>query len=130
MYVSKSLGESGMSLIEVLAAMVVLTLGVLGLAPMMAISIDGSVSSDNITSLVASAQEQIEAKLAEGITGPMPVTEINSAGDGMYSITTVVTDATIDTLVPDRVYKVDVSVNWYENGVNRSLGFVTYTAKP
>ena len=124
-------GQSGLSLPEVLAAMVVLSLGILGLAPMMAISIDGSVLSENVTTVVATAQEKVEGMLAEGISAPMPYTSTELYGDGKYSITTYVTDATIDTMVPDHVYKIDVSVAWTEkDGVNRSMGFVTYTAKP
>ena len=123
--------QSGLSLPEVLASMVVLSLGILGLAPMMAISIDGSVLAENVTTVVAQAQEKVEAMLAEGITAPMPFTEVDLYDSGKYTITTVVTDATVDTLIPDHVYKIDVSVAWTEkDNVNRSMGFVTYTAKP
>lgn len=121
--------ESGLSLPEVLGAMVVLSLGILGLAPMMVISIDGSVHADNITAVVASAQERVEARLAQGVTGPLPVTEVEVIDAGKYTVTTVITDATIDTLIPAHVYKIDVSVNWLDNNVTRSMGFVTYSAK-
>lgn len=124
-------GEAGLSLPEVLAAMVVLSLGILGLAPMMAISIDGSVHADNVTSVIATAQERVEAKLANGIVGTLPITETEQQDNGKYTITTVITDATIDTLIPEHVYKIDVSVNWMDDdSVGRSMGFVTYTAKP
>lgn len=109
--------------------MVVLSLGILGLAPMMVISIDGSVHADNITAVVASAQERVEARLAQGVTGPLPVTEVEVIDAGKYTVTTVITDATIDTLIPAHVYKIDVSVNWLDNNVTRSMGFVTYSAK-
>jgi prepilin-type N-terminal cleavage/methylation domain-containing protein len=123
--------QSGLSLPEVLAAMVVLSLGILGLAPMMAISIDGSVHADNVTSVIATAQQRVEEKLANGIVGALPITEIEQQDNGKYTITTVITDATIDTLIPEHVYKIDVSVNWMDDdSVGRSMGFVTYTAKP
>jgi len=128
---SKMRDDSGLSLPEVLAAMVVLSLGILGLAPMMAVSIDGSSLSENVTTVVASAQEKVEAMLAVGVTGPMPITDVDIQQNGKYTVTTLVTDATVDTLVPEHVYKIDVSVAWSERGgVNRSMGFVTYTAKP
>jgi len=127
----KHRNESGLSLPEVLASMVVLSLGILGLAPMMAISIDGNELADNVTTVVAIAQERVEAMLAVGITEPMPYTDVEQFQEGKYTITTVVTDATVDTLVPDHVYKVDVAVAWMErDNVNRSMGFVTYTEKP
>lgn len=111
--------------------MVVLSLGVLGLAPMMAISIDGSVHADNVTSVIATAQERVESRLANGIVGTLPITETEQQDNGKYTITTVITDATIDTLIPEHVYKIDVSVNWMDDdSVGRSMGFVTYTAKP
>lgn len=129
--VSVADSESGLSLPEVLAAMVVLSLGILGLAPMMAISIDGSVHADNVTSVIATAQERVESRLANGIVGTLPITETEQQDNGKYTITTVITDATIDTLIPDHVYKIDVSVNWMDDdSVGRSMGFVTYTAKP
>lgn len=123
--------EAGLSLPEVLAAMVVLSLGILGLAPMMAISIDGSVHADNVTSVIATAQERVEERLANGVVGTLPITVTELQDNGKYTITTIITDATLDTLIPDHVYKIDVSVNWMDDdSVGRSMGFVTYTAKP
>jgi prepilin-type N-terminal cleavage/methylation domain-containing protein len=123
--------QRGLTLPEVLASMVVLSLGILGLAPMMAVSIDGSVLAENVTTVVSSAQEKVEAMLAEGMTEPVPYTDVELYDGGKYTITTVVTDATVDTIIPDHVYKIDVSVAWTEKGdLNRSMGFVTYMQKP
>lgn len=122
--------QKGLSLIEVLAAMVVLTLGILGLAPLMAISVRGSVHSENITSVVAAAQEMIEQKIGAVGFPTMPYVQTSTFDGGKYTVTTRITDNTVTSSIPAHVFKVDATVNWTDaSGLARTLTFTTYTTK-
>lgn len=124
------LNQKGLSLVEVLAAMVVLTLGILGLAPLMAISVRGSVHSENITSVVAAAQEMIEQKIGAVGFPTIPYVQTSTFDGGKYTVTTKVSDNTVLSSIPEHVYKVDATVNWIDaSGLQRTLTFTTYTTK-
>lgn len=123
--------RSGITLIEILAAMLVLSIGVLAMAPMMVLSVTGNRFSEDVTTVAAAAQRTIEEKIAQGTFATMPFQEISYAGDSTYRITTLVTDQTVDPDVPANVYEVSVTVNWMDDsGVDRNLSFITYMSKP
>jgi len=123
-------GQKGVTLIEVLVAVIILSIGVLGLAPLMAISVSGSVRGENVTSVVAAAQQLIEAKIGATGFATIPYTETDTFENGKYAATTTVTDDTVDPSIPAHVYRVDVDVVWTDDmGVERLLTFTTYTTK-
>lgn len=124
------IGESGITMIEVLAAMIVLSVGILAMAPMMVLSITGSRFSNDVTTIASAAQERIEAEIAKGGTyAVMPYTQTEMV-DGKYSVMTEVLDETVDASIPSRVYKVDVTVGWTDDaGVSRTMLFTTYAMK-
>jgi len=123
-------GESGITMIEVLAAMIVLSVGILAMAPMMVLSITGSRFSNDVTVIASAAQERIEAEISKGgsyASMPFMRTEVV---DNKYSVTTEVRDETVDGSIPSRVYEVDVTVGWTDDaGVSRSMLFTTYAMK-
>lgn len=119
----------GITLVEVLAAMLILALGILALAPMMALSVTSSRSSVQITAIAAEAQASIEERIGAGNFGTMPFSETQIV-DGKYTITTDVRDDSVDPSIPSRVYEVTVTVLWQDDKeVGRNLSFITYIQK-
>ena len=122
--------ESGITMIEVLIAMLVLSIGVLALAPMMVLSITGSRFSNDVTVLASAAQRNIESQISKGTFPTMPFTETQVSDNGKYTITTEVLDETIDASIPRRVYEVNVTVAWVDDAnLERSIMFTTYATK-
>lgn len=122
--------QSGLTIVELLAAVLVLAIGVLGLAPLMALSVRGSVRGENVTNVVAAAQQLIEKKIGAVGFPTMPYTHTDTFENGKYAAITTVTDRTVDSSVPVHVYRVDVKVLWTDDtGVERIMNFTTFTTK-
>lgn len=109
--------ESGVSLIEGLAGMIMLSLGLLTLLPLATISISGNELARDTADAAAVLQNQIERLRTE------PVIVDGSEVDpetGMYSYWWVETD-------PNGLQKVHVEVIWYTDlGVARYQRATTY----
>jgi Tfp pilus assembly protein PilV len=122
--------EAGLTIVELLAAVLVLSIGVLGLAPLMALSVRGSVRGENVTNVVAAAQQMIEKKIGAVGFPTMPYTHTDTFEDGKYAAITTVTDRTVDSSIPDHVYRVNVEVMWTDDtGLERHMHFTTFTTK-
>lgn len=122
--------QSGLTIVELLAAALVLSIGVIGLAPLMALSVRGSVRGENVTNVVAAAQQMIEKKIGAVGFATMPYTHTDTFEDGKYAAITTVTDRTVDGSVPEHVYRVNVEVMWTDDtGLERRMNFVTFTTK-
>ncbi len=123
-------GEKGLTLIELLVAAIVLSIGVLGLAPLMAISVRGSVRGENVTNVVAAAQHMIESKIGAVGFAVIPYVQKDTFDSGKYTTVTTVTDKTVNSSIPAHVYRVDVDVVWTDDGgMQRNITFTTYTTK-
>ena len=121
--------QSGITLIEVLAAMLILAIGILALAPMMVLSVTGSRFSNDVTTLASAAQQRIEAEIARGKYPAMPYTQTETV-DGKYEVQTDVRDNTVDGSIPDRVYEINVTVRWTDDTeLARTMMFTTYATK-
>ena len=122
--------DSGLTIVELLAAVLVLAIGVIGLAPLMALSVRGSVRGENVTNVVAAAQQMIEKKIGAVGFPTIPYTHTDTFDDGKYAAITTVTDRSVDSNVPEHVYRVNVEVLWTDDtGLERRMNFVTYTTK-
>lgn len=129
MKTKKKLTESGFTLIEVMVSMIILSIGVLGLAPLMAVSVTGNSFSNEATRANVIAQDQIEELKNVVAFGALPFTDSASV-DGHYSYTARVDDTGSDGTVPAGVYKIFIRVNWTDQaGVPRRLEFYTYKTK-
>ncbi len=125
-----SRSESGLTIVELLAAVLVLSIGIIGLAPLMALSVRGSVRGENVTNVVAAAQQMIEKKIGAVGFPTMPYSHTDTFEDGKYAAVTTVIDRTVDSSVPEHVYKVNVEVMWTDDtGLERRMNFVTFTTK-
>ena len=122
--------DKGTTMIEVLAAMIILAIGVLGLAPLMTLSINGNQFASQVTTVVARSQQRIEGLVGRGGYGTMPFRSVETYDD-KFTSTTTVTDNTTDGSIPAKIYQIDIVVEWIDDaGVTRSLSFTDYSPKP
>jgi Tfp pilus assembly protein PilV len=123
-------GEAGITLVEVLAAMVILSVGILAMAPMMVISIHGNTFSTEVSEIASAAQLSIEEQIGAKSFASMPYVQCDSLENGKYEVVTVVTDESVDASIPAHVYQIDVTVNWTDDAaVGRSMTFSTFASK-
>jgi len=122
--------QAGITLIEVLAAMVILAVGILAMAPMMVVSINGNTFSREVNDIASAAQLSIEEQIGENSFASMPYVQCDSLRSGKYEVLTVVTDDSVDPSVPGNVYEINVTVSWKDDAaVDRSMTFSTYASK-
>lgn len=120
--------DSGFTLIEVMVSMIILSIGVLGLAPLMAVSVTGNSFSNEATRANVIAQDRIE-QLKNMAFGGMPYSDSTSS-DPYYGCLARVDDVTSDANVPAGVYRINVRITWTDqSGVDRRLHFYTYRTK-
>jgi Tfp pilus assembly protein PilV len=124
------LNSKGLSLLEVLISMLILTFGVLGLAPMIAISIFGNTYSNQVTLADAIALDRFEEIRKWAYVSPIPYSQTTDNLDRIFTRQTIINDNVSDGTIPLGVYKIQVVVNWTDHkGVPRSVSYYTYKAK-
>jgi type IV pilus assembly protein PilV len=124
------LDEKGMSLLEVMIAMLILALGVLGLAPMIVVSMYGNSYSNQVTVADAIAMDRFEEIKTWFQISPLPFTETVDNVQRIFTRQTQVDDSTTDGSIPAGVYRIEVIVSWTDQeSVPRSVTYFTYKAK-
>jgi prepilin-type N-terminal cleavage/methylation domain-containing protein len=124
------LDEKGMSLLEVMIAMLILALGVLGLAPMIVVSMYGNSYSNQVTVADAIAMDRFEEIKTWFQISPLPFTETVNNVHRIFTRQTQVDDSTTDGSIPAGVYRIEVIVSWTDQeSVPRSVTYFTYKAK-
>jgi len=124
--------QSGLSLLEVLIGMIVLAMGLLGLAPMLVMSIEGNVMSRDNTVAANLAKQQVEQY--EGMNSlpaiPFTLQETGLAG-GRYTRSTYIRGHATDASIPTGVYQIDVTIAWTDNqNVPRTTQYSTFILEP
>jgi Tfp pilus assembly protein PilV len=120
-------GEDGISLLEVLVSMLILAFGLLGLAPMMMMSIEGNVISRDHTIAANLLKEKIEFYEAADTLPTLPYRESESGLDSAFTRTTYIRDSVTDTLIPSGLACIDVRVSWLDNQqVQRTSTYSTF----
>ena len=120
----------GLSLLEVLVAMLILAIGLLGLAPMMTMSIFGNTFSNETGSANAIAHQKVESLINRSTYGVMPYHITADSVNGLYSVEEWVTDDATDATVPAGIFKISVSVVWNDKqGQQRTTNFSTFKSK-
>ena len=123
--------QRGITLIEVLSAMIVLSVGILGLAPLMTLSVTSNQFASEVTTVVVRAQQSIEETIGRGSFGTLPYEEYATFEDGKFASRTVVRDESVDPSIPSRVYQIAVTLDWVDDaGVARTMTFTTYSPIP
>ena len=122
--------EKGLSLLEVMISMLLLALGLLALAPMVVISIEGNNISRDVLTVSEMAKEKIEYYKGLDPFPPLPFSENESNIYGGYSRSTSIMDKVSDTTIPDGLNKVLISISWTDKaGVPRLTNYSTFIGK-
>lgn len=124
------MNNSGMSMLEVLVAMVVLSIGLLGVAPMVVLSVDGNSISQDVMNTSQLAKQKIE--YYESLTTPItvPYQSSEETPDGIYTVSTSIADSTIDNTIPGGLLEITVQVAWTDKtNMPRSATYSTYLDK-
>jgi len=104
--------QSGMTLIEVLVTIVVLALGILGLAPLFALSIEANGRADLVTVATAQAEGTLE-DYKQLVTLPAtPFSESIIDSTTGVTRTVYVDDSQSDATIPPGMARIRVRVNW------------------
>ena len=122
--------QKGMTLLEVMISMIILAFGVLGLAPMMVISIFGNSYSNQVTVADAIALDRLEEIKNWSDVSPIPYSETVNNIERIFTRQTIVNDSTTDASIPAGVYRIQVTVNWTDQKeLPRSVSYFTYKDK-
>ncbi|OGC81051.1 MAG: hypothetical protein A2W07_04925 [candidate division Zixibacteria bacterium RBG_16_43_9] len=119
--------KKGLSLLEVLVAMLILAFGILGLAPMIVTTIFSNSYSSEVTKANVIAQDKIEFMQSLVYFNPLPWTEVTNNLNGIFTRSTRVDVDSTDGSVPSGVYRIKVTVNWTDKaGKTRTVNYYTY----
>lgn len=122
--------QKGITLLEVMISMLILAFGVLGLAPMLVVSMFGNSYSNQVTVADAIAMDQFEEIKTWYQVSPLPFTQTVSNLHGIFTRQTQIDDSTTDGSVPPGVYRIAITVSWTDHEqVARSTTYHTYKAK-
>ena len=131
-YLSGSFGDQkGITLLEVMISMLILAFGVLGLAPMLVVSMFGNSYSNQVTIADAIALDRFEEIKTWSDVSPIPYSQTVENVEGIFTRETQIDDNTSDASVPAGVYEVQITVSWTDHEeVPRSVSYHSYKAKP
>lgn len=137
------IGEKGITLMEVMVSMIVMSIGLLGIAPLIILSIEANnISEDTIiaSNLVRDKIEYLEAldsiplSMYNEVESDVYITYMRSDGQLLATKTeigfnrkTLIQDNAIDSLTPVGLLKVIVDIGWVDKvGVSRQTSITTY----
>ena len=119
--------NKGVSLLEVLVSMIILVFGVLGLAPMLVLSIEGNVISQDNSMVASLLKDKVEYYENLDSLPALPFSETEEGIDDMYTRATSIRDSTTDASIPYGVCQVDVKVTWVDHqNVHRASSYSTF----
>ncbi len=122
--------KRGVSLVEVMAAMLVLAIGILGIAPLMVVTIGANSFSRELTVANTLAADKIESLRAIGAFAPLPFTQHENNINNKYSRYTRIDAYESDVTVPTGVYRVHVTISWSDqNGIPRATEYWTFLSR-
>ncbi|MFQ5453087.1 MAG: prepilin-type N-terminal cleavage/methylation domain-containing protein [Candidatus Zixiibacteriota bacterium] len=122
--------QSGFTLLEVMIGMIILALGILGLASLIGIAIYGNSYSNDLTTANAIAQREVEKLVSLSDYGNLPYTSTSDSLEGFFNVSRIVEDNTTDGAIPLGVYKIRVSISWMDNqNVDRNIYYSTLKPK-
>ncbi|HUU45782.1 MAG TPA: prepilin-type N-terminal cleavage/methylation domain-containing protein [Acidobacteriota bacterium] len=118
--------DAGITLIEVLSAMLVFALGILALAPMVVLSIESNGRAVDLTSATILAQNTIEEYRKLDSLPPAPYSEITI--DSLNGLTSQlnIDDSGSDGTIPTDMQRISVTITWMDKaGVDRRIEYST-----
>lgn len=109
--------ERGMTILEVLVSMLVLAIGVLGLAPLVVLSTNANNISRDVLNVSELMKEKIEEYQNVASMPALPHHEVETGLGGgtydrLYDRYTYVYDNATDTLIPPGLCHIDITIKW------------------
>ncbi|MBI5867962.1 MAG: hypothetical protein HZB43_06685 [candidate division Zixibacteria bacterium] len=118
--------EAGLTMVEVLAAMIIAAVGILSLAPMMVVSIRGNGMADSLTQATMMAQTTLETLKQQNPLPTIPYSNTFADSTGMTQHVAI-DDHASDGQIPAGVNRLSVTVSWTDKaGVDRSIEYSTF----
>jgi hypothetical protein len=104
--------------------------GILALAPMLVVSIQGNGHADSLTTATMKAQTMLETLKQQDPLPPIPYQNaIADTADGMMQYVEIDNHAS-DIAIPTGVNRLSVTVTWTDKGgVDRSIQYSTFRAQ-
>ena len=103
-------GQRGISLLEVMISMIILSLGILAMAPLMVVSINSNADSRDRSIATQLAKERLEDLESANSLHGLPTIATEEGLRTKFSRITTILDCSADTLIPDNRFKVAVVV--------------------
>ncbi|MCD6249438.1 MAG: prepilin-type N-terminal cleavage/methylation domain-containing protein [candidate division Zixibacteria bacterium] len=123
--------EKGVGLLEVLVSMVLMSVGLLGMAMMIGTAIQGNVTARDNSVVTTLIKRQIEHYEALDSLPAMPLTQRETNLEGLYSRNTYLIDSISDTTIPGGLCELSVTVSWEgQDQLHHSQTFSTFLVKP
>lgn len=120
------MNQKGISLIEVLVSMLLVGVGLLGLAPMLTMTIEANSVSRDALEISSLAKEKLEVYQNADSIPALPFESTESGLLGEYTRHTHLWDNTTDSLVPEGICLAEVTISWTDDlGVDRSAAYST-----
>ncbi len=121
----------GMTLLEVLIGMLVTSIGLMGLAPLLVVSMDANKISQDVMTICDLAKDKLELyQVGADLPDTLPYESFDEALESTYDRTTAIWDNSTDTLVPAGLAYVEVTIAWTDQmGAPRSSTFSTMVPK-
>ena len=124
------LNQNGLSLLEVMISMILLALGLLTMAPMVVLSIEGNNISRDVMTVSEMAKEKIEFYKDVDPFPAVPYYEAEPSIYGGYNRYTSIQDSVTNALIPGGLYEIAIYITWTDKtGVDRSTSYSTYIQK-
>ena len=105
----------GLSLLEVMISMIILAIGILGLAPLLVVSMDSNSHSRDLSLAMQLARDKLELLESSSDLDTYPNVDTESNLEDKYSRTTYLISSVSDTLIPEDRYKAIVIVTWKDD---------------
>ncbi len=123
------MNNKGLSILEVLVAMIVLSIGLLGVAPMVVMSSKSNSISRDTTVASKLAREKIEYYESLDSLPSVPF-ESSERADNTYNISVNIQNNSTDVNIPIGLYEINVTINWQDAAnLSRSTSYSTYLRK-
>jgi len=124
------MNNKGVSMLEVLVAMIVLTIGLLGVAPMVVLSIKGNTMSRDTIVTSKLAKEKIEYFESLKTLPAVPYERSERSADDIYGVKVTIQNNTTDVSIPVGVYEINVIIDWKDElNLPKQVTYSTYLRK-
>jgi prepilin-type N-terminal cleavage/methylation domain-containing protein len=110
----------GFTLIEVIIAISIFTIGILAVGSMQISAINGNESANNLTGATTWGQDKVEELLA------LPYANVATGGpinQGIYTITWTATNCPAANCPVSNAKFITITVTWQQRGVNKTVTF-------